>query len=127
MILNVAKIEPNVHVWSDLVIAVASLSKALQNICLPSQESHQSHDVLASHANPTKERMHIIASGNKDLVFDGVGSSLNLCYDWRKGIDNVINQGVTEPVAADVNVVSEFQNTLSNEGSMLVRSAMKSA
>ncbi len=90
MILDIAKIESNVHTRSDLIICVASLRKASQDVCFATEEFHQTHHVLANHSNLPEETMHIIISSDENLILNKIGLLLNLGDNGRKRIDNVI-------------------------------------
>lgn len=91
MILNIAKIQADVHTRSNTVTCVATLRESSENICLASQKPHQPHDISAHHANVAEERMHVILSGNEDLVFNNIGLFFDLGNDRRERINNVIN------------------------------------
>lgn len=56
MVLDVAKVHADVHTRGDLIVLVATLGEASQNIGLATQEAQQSHAVLAGLADGTKER-----------------------------------------------------------------------
>ncbi len=90
VILDIAKIESNVHTWSDLIIGVASLRKASQDVCFATKEFHQTHYVLANHSNLPQEAIHIIISSDEDLILNKICLLLNFGDNGRKRIYDVV-------------------------------------
>ena len=78
VVLNITEIEANIHAWSHPVILVAALRKALKDIRFTAQEFHEAHYSLANFADPAQEALHVITSGNEDLILNGVCLNLNL-------------------------------------------------
>jgi hypothetical protein len=51
VILNIAKIEADVHARGDFVVGVAPLCETSENICFATEKLHETHDILADHSN----------------------------------------------------------------------------
>src|SRR6266536_3305347 len=96
VILDVAKIKSNVHARGDFIVVVASLGKSFEDVRLAAQKLHQTHDVLADHANLAQKSLHVVIASNEDLVFNQIGFNLNLGDDGCECVDNVITAHMLE-------------------------------
>ena len=90
VVLNITKIQTDVHPRRYTVVLVAALGEALQNICLASQKTQQTHDILAEDTNLSQESVCIIGTSDEYLIFNGIGIQLNPVNDWGEGIDDVV-------------------------------------
>jgi hypothetical protein len=90
VILNITKIEANVHARSDLVVLIAALGEAPENIGLASEQAHKAHGVLAAVTNLSQELMHVVSSRNEHFILDLIRLVFNLADSRREGIDNVV-------------------------------------
>lgn len=95
VILDVTQIQTNVHARGDVVVLVAALCEAAQDVCFAAEELHQGHDGLADVADGAEEVVHVVCAGDEDLVFDVVGFGFDLVDQWGEGVDNVITVWVS--------------------------------
>ena len=97
VILNVTQVESDVHSRSDSVIGVAALGETSEDICLSTQQLHETHDVLPSHADLAKEGLHVIIARYEDLIFNDIGLTLDLVDNGSKGIDDIVTARMSAP------------------------------
>jgi hypothetical protein len=95
VVLNVAEVEPDVHAWRDVVVLVAAFGEAAEDVGFAAEELHERHDGLADVADGAQEVVHVVAAGDEDLVFDGVGFGFDLVDEGGEGVDDVIAVGVS--------------------------------
>lgn len=138
VILDVTQIHADIHARGHLVVLVATLGKATENIGLATQQTHESKAILARPANTAQEGVGIILACHEDLVLNGIGLKLKLADDGGEGVHNVIavecqfgffpgevrsseeysHQGIANPVAAQRNVVLQKRDPPAHVGGM---------
>lgn len=90
VILYIAEIKSNVHSRCDLVVLIATLGKASQDISFASKKAHESHGVLAHSANRPQELVRIVLAGYEDAVLNGVSLQFDVADDWGKAIHDIV-------------------------------------
>jgi hypothetical protein len=93
VILNVTQVHANVHAWGDLVVLVASLREAAEDIRLAAEKAIKSQTVPANSANTAEERVGVIFTHHKHFILDSVRLKFQLANNRTKGIDNVVTAG----------------------------------
>lgn len=95
MVLDVAEVETDVHARGDVVVLVAALGEAAEDVCFAAEELHEGHDGLADVADGAQEVVHVVGAGDEDLVFDVVGFGFDLVDQGCEGVDDVITVWVS--------------------------------
>lgn len=90
VILDVTQIHADVHTGRDLVILVAALGEAAENVGLATEKAKQGHTILPRLANRSQESAGVIVSHDEHIVLDGVGLQLELTNSRAKGINNIV-------------------------------------
>lgn len=60
VVLNIAQVQTDVHTRRDLVVLVAALGEALEDVSFSTEQAHQAHDVLARDTNLLEELGHVV-------------------------------------------------------------------
>lgn len=100
VVLNIAQVQSNVHARRDLVIRVAPLGEALEDIGLATDETHQRDNIPARAAGALKKLGRIIITNHENRVFYRVYFHLHLLDDGEEAIDDVITTDGTVGVSA---------------------------
>lgn len=95
VVLDIAEVETDVHARGDVVVLVAALGEAAEDIGFAAEELHEGHDGLADVADGAEEIVHVVAAGDKDLVFDVVGFGFDLVDEGGEGVDDVVTGWVS--------------------------------
>lgn len=92
VILDVTKIHADVHAGSNLVILVAALREAAENVGFAAQETEKSHTVLSRLADRSKEGTGVIIAHDEYVVLDGISLKLELANGRSERIDDVVTK-----------------------------------
>lgn len=95
VVLDVAEVEADVHARGDVIVLVAALCEAAEDVGLAAEELHEGHDGLADVADGAQEVVHIVGARDEDLVFDVVGFGFDLVDEGGEGVDDVITVRVS--------------------------------
>lgn len=93
VILDITQIEADLHTWRDLVIFVAALRKAFQDVGFAAKETHQAHDVFANVTESGQKGMvfFVIWSCAVDIIVENICGILDFCDGWTKVIDDIVS------------------------------------
>ena len=108
MILDIAEVEADFAAGCDRVHFVAAFCKAFDDVGFPAEETHGAHCLLAALAYALEEGTVVFDAGDKDGVFDGVRVVFNVVDERGKGVDDVVDEGVADPVRAEGDVIAEL-------------------
>jgi hypothetical protein len=126
VILDITKVQADVHARSDLVVLVAPFRESLQNVCFAAEEPHQTHDVLSDVANLAQKLVHVVGTSDENFVLNLVRIALNLAYDRRERINNVVAVSVISKSDirqwTDRNLHQSVANPVTTKGDIVLQS-----
>lgn len=93
MILDISEIHANVHMWSYLIVFIASLRETAKDVGFASEETKQSHAILANSSNRAEKRARIVLTHHEDFVFNGICLEFDGANSWREAVNYVIADG----------------------------------
>lgn len=108
VILNVGKIEAHIAARSGLESLVATLRETLDDIRFATEQTQKRQDPLSAVADALQNWSGIFWPGTEDLIFNRVDILLNIMHKGIEAIDDVIDEGVCDPIGAELHVVAQF-------------------
>jgi hypothetical protein len=62
----------------------------------------------------------VFEASGEDAVLDGLGFVLDIVKDGCEGVDDLVDEGVTDPVGGEVDVITQTTDTLAHVGGVRV-------
>lgn len=92
VILDITKVEANFHAGGDLVVLVAALGKALEDVGFSTKETHEAHNVLTKAGKPRQEGVSILVIGPcpVHVIIEHISRVLDLGDGRTKIIDDIV-------------------------------------
>ncbi len=116
VVLDVAEVETDFTTGCHGVGFVAAFGEAFDYVCFSAEEAHEGHYFLAAEADLFKYCAEVFSMGDEDVVFDCVGFELDGMDGGAKGVDDVVDHGVADPVGGQGHVVAEFAYAFADVG-----------
>lgn len=124
--LDIREIEPNVGLGGHKPLLVTSFGQSFDDIRLVTHQSQQTHDLLSACSDSASSArlsescdqdlppQHVTLFGildNQDQFINTVDLVLDTLNQRTKGIGDIIDKGVRDPVGRDGDVVLELLDT----------------
>lgn len=112
VVLDIRKIQSHVAARSNFVALVAALRESFDDVGFAAEQTQERHVLLPALADALQDLARVFGAGREDLIFDCVNLELDVMHEGIETVDDIVDEGVGNPVGAELHVVPQLPDTL---------------